>query len=69
MINKVKGKRRTVNRKSNLAWDTVITDLRVKLKDATDRAQRLQNAIDNFERLKQAGMPWPGSENVSGQSS
>lgn len=58
MVRRVKGE---VNRAGNRDWDVAIADVRLKLEEAKKRAEKLSKILENWSRLRDQGMAWPGA--------
>ena len=51
---------------SKLAWDSAIKEARRQLVITKRRVEGLERTVQNWTRLRDEGMPWPGD---SGQDS
>jgi hypothetical protein len=59
MSNLVKSK---VRRRPNLLWDTAIEEAKQQLALARRRVEGLQQAVANWTKLRDEGIPWPGTQ-------
>ena len=54
-----------VRRASSKSWDAVIAKAERQLKRAEGRVDGLKRTIQNFIRLRDSGMPWPGEKSAT----
>jgi hypothetical protein len=46
-------------------WEQAINDARQMIEDSKEKIARLKKSIKTFERLRDAGEPWPGTSEVT----
>jgi hypothetical protein len=60
-VTDVKGNRTRLNKKIR-SWDAAISDAKQRLAMAKERAQLLAKVVEDLIRIKESGLPWPGSK-------